>query len=482
MLGLFKRRERKSKTGEKDDLTDFLNPEKLSQTSTREDDDSLRDGMASPPPSPKVVGPTSILTNSDRRPSKLQKKSPVSTVAAAAAVAQRDSASPRSASVASSQVDVSNPPLKSAMSALSQDHRLDSSPLMQGRLTAQNDLQPGSQPRPLTTREAMAAEARAANQKQNQARPLQQEPHPLQESLGRNSPLDEIVNLGQSPHLNGGLHGWGASAANGRPSEDRIESSPEPELVTAPQSRDQDRPNLTQGYQSGESSLIVAKPTSPAPTHPPPPAPTREVTAPNSHQDSFSPTQDLAQYREHSRQRSRDIDSVSLSSTEQPLSKDPKRMATPPSPVSPPSSESSKDDEQSVEIRETYDPDDASERQTRPYQQGSGHKHQQYDREVVSLPSTESSSLMEQNGKEIQTPSTVNTSATWSDAGLREWFDGDRGMQEVRDLLVIIGDVNGVEPVDDDHPGVRGMFDEESKALENMNKVRKASSAGMCVC
>ena len=57
---------------------------------------------------------------------------------------------------------------------------------------------------------------------------------------------------------------------------------------------------------------------------------------------------------------------------------------------------------------------------------------------------------------------------TWNDASLREFFDDG---EEVRDLLVVVYDKTGVEPVGNDHPVVGGMFSKENLKLADMTNV-----------
>ncbi|EMC98149.1 hypothetical protein BAUCODRAFT_32149 [Baudoinia panamericana UAMH 10762] len=78
----------------------------------------------------------------------------------------------------------------------------------------------------------------------------------------------------------------------------------------------------------------------------------------------------------------------------------------------------------------------------------------------LSAASTDSSRLSP------NTPSTPSIKEqVWSDVGLRSWLDDG---SEVRDMLVMIHDKNGVTPISVDHPLMAGLFVNERKGLDKM--------------
>lgn len=82
----------------------------------------------------------------------------------------------------------------------------------------------------------------------------------------------------------------------------------------------------------------------------------------------------------------------------------------------------------------------------------------------TSLSSTASSS----SRLHLSPSPTVSTSSSvvWSDASLRAWLEGDNN--DVRDMLVVIHDKAGVEPVAQDHPLMAGLFAEEGLRLKGL--------------
>ena len=63
------------------------------------------------------------------------------------------------------------------------------------------------------------------------------------------------------------------------------------------------------------------------------------------------------------------------------------------------------------------------------------------------------------------TPSTSASQQSWSDSSLRAWLEDG---SEVRDLMVLVHDTSGVEPVSEDHPILAGLFTEERKGVSEM--------------
>lgn len=63
--------------------------------------------------------------------------------------------------------------------------------------------------------------------------------------------------------------------------------------------------------------------------------------------------------------------------------------------------------------------------------------------------------------------SSKETTASWSNASLRAWLDGGEG-NDIRDMLVVIHDKSDVVPVSNDHPLMKGLWDEERNACGKM--------------
>lgn len=64
----------------------------------------------------------------------------------------------------------------------------------------------------------------------------------------------------------------------------------------------------------------------------------------------------------------------------------------------------------------------------------------------------------------------------WSDASLRSYLDDG---SEIRDLLLMINDTNGVVPVAKDHPLMSGLFVEETKAAQSLSSELDRLLAGL---
>jgi len=74
------------------------------------------------------------------------------------------------------------------------------------------------------------------------------------------------------------------------------------------------------------------------------------------------------------------------------------------------------------------------------------------------------------DAREKKGSSTTSTStATWSDANLRTFFDDD---SDIRDLLVVVYDKSGVVPAGPDHPITGNLFREENAKLADITNVR----------
>lgn len=67
-----------------------------------------------------------------------------------------------------------------------------------------------------------------------------------------------------------------------------------------------------------------------------------------------------------------------------------------------------------------------------------------------------------------QTPSTVHTSTMWSDSSLKNWLEAS-GQDEIRDLLIVVNDTSGVQPVGPEHEMIRGLFGEERGKVAELN-------------
>lgn len=63
--------------------------------------------------------------------------------------------------------------------------------------------------------------------------------------------------------------------------------------------------------------------------------------------------------------------------------------------------------------------------------------------------------------------SSKDTTLSWSDASLRAWLEGGEG-NDVRDMLVVIHDKSDVVPVSNDHPLMKGLWDDERDACGRM--------------
>ncbi len=63
---------------------------------------------------------------------------------------------------------------------------------------------------------------------------------------------------------------------------------------------------------------------------------------------------------------------------------------------------------------------------------------------------------------------TSASTATWSDAHLRTFFDDDA---DIKDLLVVVYDKSGVVPAGADHPIVGNLFREENAKLADITNV-----------
>ncbi|KAJ8108514.1 hypothetical protein OPT61_g8120 [Boeremia exigua] len=76
----------------------------------------------------------------------------------------------------------------------------------------------------------------------------------------------------------------------------------------------------------------------------------------------------------------------------------------------------------------------------------------------------------------IPVSSESTTLPAWSDASLRSYLDDG---SEIRDLLLMINDTNGVVPVGKDHPLMSGLFVEETKAAQNLSSELDRLLAGL---
>lgn len=70
-------------------------------------------------------------------------------------------------------------------------------------------------------------------------------------------------------------------------------------------------------------------------------------------------------------------------------------------------------------------------------------------------------------------PTTSTSTATWSDAHLRTFFDDDG---DIKDLLVVVYDNSGVVPAGPDHPVIGSLFGEENAKLADITNVSNLSS------
>lgn len=76
----------------------------------------------------------------------------------------------------------------------------------------------------------------------------------------------------------------------------------------------------------------------------------------------------------------------------------------------------------------------------------------------------------------IPRSSDSTTLPAWSDASLRSYLDDGT---EIRDLLLMINDTNGVVPVTKDHPLMSGLYEEETKAAQNLSSELDRLLAGL---
>ena len=85
----------------------------------------------------------------------------------------------------------------------------------------------------------------------------------------------------------------------------------------------------------------------------------------------------------------------------------------------------------------------------------------------VSSPSPEL--IDAEDAREKKGSSTTSTStATWSDANLRTFFDDDA---DIKDLLVVVYDKTGVAPAGPDHPLIGNLFKDENAKLADITNV-----------
>jgi hypothetical protein len=94
----------------------------------------------------------------------------------------------------------------------------------------------------------------------------------------------------------------------------------------------------------------------------------------------------------------------------------------------------------------------------------------------VSSPSPELIDADDAREKKGTGSSTTSTStATWSDAHLRTFFDDDA---DIKDLLVVVYDKSGVVPAGPEHPIMGSLFKEENAKLADITNVSCSSSLG----
>jgi hypothetical protein len=96
----------------------------------------------------------------------------------------------------------------------------------------------------------------------------------------------------------------------------------------------------------------------------------------------------------------------------------------------------------------------------------------------VSSPSPELIDAEEAREKKGGSSTASVSTATWSDAHLRTFFDDDG---DIKDLLVVVFDKSGVVPAGPDHPITGNLFREENAKLADITNVRfyLARSAGL---
>lgn len=86
----------------------------------------------------------------------------------------------------------------------------------------------------------------------------------------------------------------------------------------------------------------------------------------------------------------------------------------------------------------------------------------------VSSPSPELIDAEDAREKKAGSSTTSTSTATWSDAHLRTFFDDDA---DIKDLLVVVYDKSGVVPAGPDHPITGNMFREENAKLADITTV-----------
>ena len=272
-----------------------------------------------------------------------------------------------------------------------------------------------------------------------------------------------------------------------KPGQTREAKSAEPQQAPAP-----DRPTPAESVQQPSMRLVQAEPAleeqkprelSPELTRGPTPTAQKEQKSAGtiskmlrSASTSNSESKPVKAKKAKSRIELDDFDSSSENSPVEEPTRGPSKQVQRPIPGSFPDSYTSYNTAPSDERNATEERLSESPVQVSPVTSSQSYppplmvdtSSQEEPASPVSSPSPELIDAEDARGEKKGSSTTSTSTATWSDANLRTFFDDDG---DIKDLLVVVYDKSGVVPAGPDHPITGNLFKDENAKLADITNV-----------